>query len=119
MRDVMGRETKREKIDGLHGIELFMAMAEGNPGALSVVTKLSERWGALATSILIVILDRMNIRGSQIWVAYKDFAGGDLDALALAITRKDPEMVAKVNEACSSHGELARTFDTTENGGGQ
>lgn len=109
----------REKIDGLHGIELMMAMSEGNPGALMVMTELAKRWGPLATSVLIVVLDKMNIRGSQIWVAYKDFADGQLDRLAMAIAQKDPEMVAKVNEACSSYGELARTFDTTEKGEGQ
>lgn len=109
----------RDKIDGLKGFELFVAMAEGNPGAMNVIHQLGEQWGLLATSVLIVILDRMNIRGSQIWVAYKDFAGGDLDRLAMAIAQKDPEMVAKVNEVCSSYGELARTFDMIEKGEGK
>lgn len=98
----------REKIEGLKGIELILAMAEGNPGALSVLATLARDDGPLATGAMIGILDKMNIRGSQIWVAYKDFAGGDMVKLMKAVADNDPELIAVINRECVSYGELAK-----------
>lgn len=116
MKDAMGRETKRKSIDGLHGIELVMVMAEGNPGAVGVMTTMIRERGSVIASIMIRILDMMNIRGSQIWVAYKDYAGSDMNRLVDALSTNDSGLIAKVNEECSSYGELATVADTTEKG---
>lgn len=42
-------------------------------------------------------LDDMNIRGPQIWVAYKDICKGDLEQLVGRIEKRDPELVAAIN----------------------
>ena len=84
----------REKIGlGLSPHELIGKMSEGNPGAIATMTQLADMK-------LVRALDDMNMRGCQIWAAYKDFAGQDIDKLKSAIKIRDPAMIKKVNQVC-------------------
>lgn len=91
----MGDEM-RKKI-GLHmsSMDVVTIMSEGNPGALRVLIELLSSGPMGMFDVL--SLDDMNMRGPQVWVAYKDFAGEELPKLLGAIKKRDPELVAVVN----------------------
>ncbi len=42
----------------------------------------------------------MNIRGSQIWVGYKDHCKQDIEAFKTAISQRDQAMVDTINSEC-------------------
>ena len=61
--------------------DIIIKMAEGNPGALTVMLKLFEQeplidpdsvWQGAGT---IISLDDMGVYGSNIWILYKDVCG--------------------------------------------
>lgn len=76
-------------------IDLVLTMAEGNPGALKVIMSLltMNEIGV----IRLLSLDDMNIRGSQIWIAYKDHCGEDIEKLIEEIENRSYTMVETVN----------------------
>lgn len=97
---------ERKKIElSMTTMDVLLLMGEGNPGALSVLMKLMERGESSILKIL--TLDDMNIRGEQIWIAFKDHCKEDLDAFMEAIARRDLAMISTVN-ANSSEGHIAR-----------
>ena len=73
-------------------------MAEGNLGALTVLLIAMKEKGAQKMGELILFMDDMNIRGSQIWIGYKDYCGCDIDKFVGCIKEKDQGMVDKINE---------------------
>jgi hypothetical protein len=100
----------RTKVNITDTRELVAEMSEGNPGALSVLVRLlKER--PLDGPFVILHMDDMNIRGTQIWLAYKDHCGQDINALADAVTRRDPELVATVNRE-SGYPEYCKELAT-------
>ncbi len=75
--------------------DIIIQMSEGNPGALSVLMKLNEH----DTGFLDILgLDDMNIRGSQIWVAYKDHCDENISGLIQCINNRDADMIQTVNK---------------------
>lgn len=62
----------------------MMKMAEGNPGAITVLLKLLEQGEAIDPDAAfggfanILSLDTHDIYGSEIWMFYKDLCGHDL-----------------------------------------
>lgn len=48
--------------------------------------------------LLLVQLVDMNIRGSQVWVLYKDVFNGDLSKMIPAIQMRDPVMIERLNK---------------------
>ncbi|MBU2249610.1 MAG: hypothetical protein KKD77_22880 [Gammaproteobacteria bacterium] len=77
--------------------DVVKTMSEGNPGAISVlmqIMKKDEQFGL----IHILCLDDMNIRGTQIWIGYKDFSGSDIDVFIENIKTRNPEMISLINE---------------------
>ena len=79
-------------------MDWMVKMAEGNPGALTVLlTALKER-GSQKMGELILFMDDMNIRGAQVWIGYKDCCGCDLDKFIGCIEEKDQAMIDKINE---------------------
>jgi len=90
----------RESIDFGDSM-LLEKMSEGNPGAISVLGRLM----IVPTGLMSILdLDDMNIRGSQIWVAYKDYCGEDIDILTHSLTSRDGDMVKCVNIETARHG---------------
>lgn len=88
--------------------ETLLAMAEGNPGAIRVLGEILEFSPSAHLDFL--ILDDMNMRGSQLWVAYKNHCDFSIDRLLKCIRRRDEDMINKVNEACEeSLGEKAKS----------
>ena len=75
--------------------DVALKMAEGNPGAVTVITQIlqDKEMGLFR----LLDLDDMNIRGSQIWVGYKDYCDEDLPSFVDAIKKRDSEMVNVIN----------------------
>jgi len=95
---------KREKIGLMDtGMQLLLKMSEGNPGAATVLSDMMK--GGTNGFFAILGLDDMNIRGSQIWVGYKDHCGMDMDRFIQAIKNRDAAMVDKINEVCALTAE--------------
>lgn len=101
--------TARPKLD-LNDtmIETIMKMTDGNPGAIVGLTSMlkADKTGGM----LLLGLDDMNIRGSQIWEAYKYLYHEDGEKFAKAVSKRDPKMVDFINqELASAGGEKAVT----------
>ena len=100
--------SKREKINLMSSCQdLAILMCEGNPGALSVIMQLIQSENTIA----LLNLDDMNIRGTQIWIGYKDYCGEDINKFVGCLNSRDPKMVARINKegALGNHSEIAVT----------
>lgn len=87
----------REKISLKDSVQdVIVKMSEGNPGAINVLIQLYDPKDP-ETVFEMLQLDDMNIRGSQIWVGFKDFAGGDMKKFRAAIRSRDREMLHVIN----------------------
>ena len=69
--------------------DALLVVADNNPGALRVLLEFVE-----LNPILLLMLDEQGIYGEDIWLAYKDVCGEDLNALAKLIM--DGDVAAKV-----------------------
>jgi hypothetical protein len=76
-------------------LDLITLMSEGNPGAINVLMQLMKE--TEEGLILAVHLDDMNIRGTQIWIGYKDYCGEDIHKFAECVKTRDQGMVDKIN----------------------
>ncbi len=85
--------------------DVVVKMAEGNPGAVTVLMRLLQDDKMLE----ILGLDDMNIRGTQIWVAWKGWAHEDMETFLNGIKNRSQEMVDAVNAegARGNHQEVA------------
>jgi hypothetical protein len=90
------RERKKLRLD-MTTMELVTTMAEGNPGAISVMVQIIQNESGNGLLDLLNF-DDMNMRGPQIWVAYKDVCGQNIDLLLEKLKSRDTEMVSKVND---------------------
>ena len=92
--------TDRRKITfDMSLMDIMVTLSEGNPGAVTVLTeivKVNPTFGIME----LLHFDDMNMRGSQIWVAYKDYCGCDIEKLREAIKARDTEMIEVVNREC-------------------
>ena len=78
----------------MHDTEIssIMKMSEGNPGAMSICTRLLREGGEIDTDDIfgglgsILMLDTLGVYGSEIWMLYKDVCGEDLGKM-LAVIR--------------------------------
>ncbi|CAL9959167.1 hypothetical protein VPHK294_0042 [Vibrio phage K294] len=66
--------------EGMKLIDVLVAMADGNIGAATVLTKVVETSTAEATAVTLSFLDGIECYGSDIWVLYKDKCGEDIKA---------------------------------------
>lgn len=57
----------------------MVKMAEGNPGAVTVMMEMIKKLGEVDGYMTILMLDDQHIYGPQIWMNYKDVYGQDLD----------------------------------------
>ncbi len=90
----------RKEIDiGGSVFDMLLLMSEGNPGAAIVLSRIMNKYDAGTMSIF--DLDDMNIRGAQIWVAFKYVCNEDLDMLCEKIKKRDLSMVEAINKEMS------------------
>ena len=92
--------TSREEIN-IDGsvLDMLLLMSEGNPGAMTVLSRIMNKCDAGAMSVF--DLDDMNIRGAQIWVAFKYVCNEDLNMLCEKLKKRDPSMVEAINKEMS------------------
>lgn len=89
--------ASRPKIEAHDNLrDIMIKMSQGNPGGLSALIALVKR-DEMMGFMRILSLDDMGMRGSQLWVAYKDHCKQDIEAFEKAIDDRDPAMVATVN----------------------
>lgn len=83
-------------------IDVIMKMTDGNPGAIVGLTSMlkADKTGGM----LLLSLDDMNIRETQIWEAYKYLYHEDGEKFAKAVKRRDPKMVDFINQELASVG---------------
>ncbi len=95
--------TARKKIELNDSIfDIIYKISEGVPGAIAGITQImkSDKNGFM----LLFGLDDMNIRGSQIWEAYKYLYNEDGKKFAKAVGRRDKNMVDFINQEMASVG---------------
>ena len=95
-------------------LDIMIKMSEGNSGAATVLAYLHGELALLneppgprgRTGLLVMLLnlDDMNIRGSQIWVGFKDHCNSDIAWFKRAILARDPDMVDTINAVCGGQG---------------
>lgn len=88
--------------------DTIATMSEGNPGGLSVLIQAVKKKGDPVASIAFLLhMEDMNIRGSQIWVGYKDHCGQDIDSFIEKIENRDEVMVKAINDEITRYDEAA------------
>ena len=92
------KEKRQSFAPGDTIMDVLLTMSEGNPGGMTVLGELLKSDANLGFW-LVLDLDDMNIRGSQIWVGFKDHCKEDLHTFIAAVRRRDPEMVKTINAA--------------------
>lgn len=89
--------------------DILYKMSEGNPGAISVLSKLilcySKEIDPSKWINIVMDIDDMNIRGSQIWISYKDHCKEDLEEFIKCCIRRDQKMIDEVNKWCGKNHE--------------
>ena len=89
--------NEREKIN-VHAtlVDIMLLISEGNPGAIREIEEIIDN-DTISGFMTILGLDDMNIRGSQIWIGYKDHCEENLDKFITAIRTRDADMVTTIN----------------------
>ena len=103
------KERQKIGID-MSVVDVMMLMSEGNPGAISVMAEILKKDPANGL-MYILDLDDMNIRGTQIWVGYKDYCNQNLDEFMKCVGDRDHKMVGVINAEgkLGNHEEIAVT----------
>lgn len=76
--------------------DILFKMSEGNLGALNVLMQIMATSDQFFSHLL--LLDDMNIRGTQIWLGYKDFSGSDVEVFMKNIETQNADMIICINE---------------------
>lgn len=91
MRQHISQKDSHEKI--------IIKMSEGNPGATSVIKAILVHNQTIFFKTMHV-LSNMNIRGEQLWVAYKYHCDGILEKFIAEVHANSTAMVETVNKYC-------------------
>lgn len=89
-------KSERKKLGTGSMLDDVVIMAEGNPGAVSVMAQIMGKQKELGY-LTILCLDDMNIRGEQIWLGYKDFCSEVIEVFIEKIESRDEKMVDFIN----------------------
>jgi len=100
--------SKRERLEmNDNMMTIVHKMSEGNPGAVSVMSLIIARDQTTAFMTLLD-LDDMNIRGSQIWIGYKDHCHEDLNKFTELVNARDQALVSCINKESAREGITER-----------
>lgn len=95
--------NKRKELSG-SAQNIILAMIEGNMGAANVLSQVGEKHGFEGLIDVIADLDDMNIRGTQIWIGYKDYCGEDLESFMESVCDRDKDMIQAINIEMARYG---------------
>lgn len=64
-------------------IDVLVKMSDGNPGASTVLARLSKHWHVIDPHnvlgpLAVLLLDTFRVYGEDIWIFYKDVCGSNL-----------------------------------------
>ena len=94
---------ERKKIDGSGTLfDLMSQMAENNPGAIGVL--MDSLKDDPASLLAFLGLDDMNIRGTQIWVGFKDYCRQDKKLFWKMVQQRDENFVEAINRESAKQG---------------
>lgn len=85
--------------------DAIIIMSEGNPGAINVMMSLLNADYDVGV-LLLLDMDDMNLRGSRIWIAFKDHCGSNLAKFIDCVHARDAEMVKTVNKEQAYGGPI-------------
>lgn len=77
-------------------MEAVINLSCNNPGAVTVMMELIKENEDLSTHRMLM-LDDMNLAGSSLWIAYKDYCKQDINKLIGKIKERNGEMVDYIN----------------------
>ena len=86
--------------------DTISVMCEGNPGGLSVLMGAFHKLEPVENIAFLMHLEDMNIRGSQIWVGYKDYCNCNLNDFIEKVSQRDASMVEIINKEHSYDPQL-------------
>lgn len=89
-------------------IETSAQFSEGNPGGLRIITELMQGETAPNKLKILLELDDLNIRGAQLWVAYKDVCDCNVEMLKQRLFNRDPELIEGSIKRCQKLGIVGR-----------
>ena len=76
----MNSEVINERIEPTdNSSDVIFKLAQGNPGAISVLLQLIKKLGEMKSIIFFLSLEELDLRGSKIWEIYKDHCKEDID----------------------------------------
>ncbi len=90
----MVMEKRKEISLDMTKMDIILVMAEGNPGAIGTLADLMGQPGGLME---ILALDDMNIRGTQVWIAYNDHCKKNMGFFRECIIHRNQGMIDVVN----------------------
>lgn len=109
--------------------DMLYKMSEGIIGAVRILVDILEHYKKSSESTVgeglarILDLDDMNIRGTQIWIGFKDYCGKDLEKFIEACKNRDKGMIDFINdigERTQNHPHMAveggASFDDDKRG---
>lgn len=83
-----------EQIKRMPMMEAVVQLSDGNPGAITVLKQLLML--AQLTKPAFEGIFALEIRGSDLWVGYKDVAGGDINKFVELLERRSPTMMKQI-----------------------
>ena len=93
----MEKLTPRKELAMTNNLkDILIVLSEGNPGALRVMMDWLQKDGD-SCFMSFLNLDDMNIRGSQIWVGFKDHCKEDMSKFIECVNSRDEDMVNTIN----------------------
>jgi hypothetical protein len=114
--EVVKMERGKRITISMTGKDAIMALAEGNPGALTVCMQLMDKTKAIDPDAMmggvgsLLSLDTMGVYASRIWMFYKDFCGENIPKM-LAVMRAyqlgqlEGATLDKINHAIDNRGD--------------
>lgn len=91
----------------LSEVETIVLMSEGIPGAVTVIKQLYSKYPEDVDEIMSE-LDALNIRGSQIWIGFKDYSNQDLDKFKKSVLNNNKDMIKLINSQSGDQVPNAR-----------
>lgn len=85
----------------------LLEWAKGNPGAMTFLMSLMEGDGLASGMVIIPILEKYNIRGTDLYVLWSDLCGKDNDKVAELITNCPQHIL---EDACSRQDYSGRAL---------
>jgi hypothetical protein len=92
-------------------MDAIVKLCAGNPGAIRVCTELVKTGGddPFKGFMLLLDADDMGLKGSSLWIAYKDHCGQDINKLADSLRSRDKAMIATVRASGGEAWEGGRS----------